>query len=180
MLSKSAVIILALIERHPLNAYEIIKMLNHMKVKEWYNVADSTVYATIKAMEKKEYIIGVVQKDGNMPDKTVYSLTSTGKEEVTRTISHYISDFDYDTIPFSIAGFFITILEKEKAVDLLQKRLKLLAKILSGITEQLDRLADSNIPPFAVFNIKRSELIVDAELKGTALLLETVKNTSLW
>ena len=42
-----------------------------MNVKSWYEIADSTVYVAIKTLEKKAYIAGKVQKDGNMPDKTV-------------------------------------------------------------------------------------------------------------
>lgn len=49
-----------------------------MNVKSWYEIADSTVYATIKTLEKKSYITDKIQKDGNMPDKTVYSITEAG------------------------------------------------------------------------------------------------------
>ena len=56
MLSKPATMLLGLIYEKPLNAYEIIKLLNYMNVKWWFNIADSTVYSTLKALEKKEYI----------------------------------------------------------------------------------------------------------------------------
>ena len=84
MLSKTATMLLGLINSEPLNAYEIIKKLQFMNVKSWYEIADSTVYATIKTLEKKAYIVGKVQKDGNMPDKTVYSITETGFTELKK------------------------------------------------------------------------------------------------
>ena len=56
--------LLGLINSEPLNAYEIIKKLQFMNVKSWYEIADSTVYATIKTLEKKAYIVGKVQKTG--------------------------------------------------------------------------------------------------------------------
>ena len=52
MLSKPATMLLGLIYEKPLNAYEIIKLLNYMNVK-WFNIADSTVYYNLKALEKK-------------------------------------------------------------------------------------------------------------------------------
>ena len=58
MLSKSATMLLGLINQRPLNPYEIIKQLQIMNVHRWYNIANSTVYATLKALEKKEYIYG--------------------------------------------------------------------------------------------------------------------------
>ena len=68
MLSKSATMLLGLITHQPLNAYEIVKTLDYMNIKYWFNIGTSTVYATIKTLEKKQYLVGEIQKDGNMPD----------------------------------------------------------------------------------------------------------------
>ena len=51
MLSKPATMLMGLIYEKPINAYEIIKQLNFMNVKWWYNFADSTVYSTLKVLE---------------------------------------------------------------------------------------------------------------------------------
>ena len=71
MLSKPATMLLGLLYEKPLNAYEIIKILSFMNVKWWFYIGDSTVYSTLKALEKKEYILGVAEKVGNMPDRNV-------------------------------------------------------------------------------------------------------------
>ena len=61
MLSKSATMLLGLITHQPLNAYEIVKTLDYMNIKYWFNIGTSTVYATIKTLEKKQYIVGEIQ-----------------------------------------------------------------------------------------------------------------------
>ena len=71
MLSKSATMMLGLINQQPQNAYEIIKNLEIMNVKWWYNIADSTVYATLRTLDKKGFIVGGSEKNGNMPLRTV-------------------------------------------------------------------------------------------------------------
>lgn len=48
MLTKSATIILGIIQEHPINAYELIKVLSTFRIKDWYEIADSSVYATLK------------------------------------------------------------------------------------------------------------------------------------
>ena len=40
MLSKPATMLLGLIDKEPLNAYELIKRLNYMNVKWWFYIAD--------------------------------------------------------------------------------------------------------------------------------------------
>ena len=53
MLSKSATMLLGLVCKMPRNAYEITKQLQIMNVSSWYHIANSTVYATLKTLEKK-------------------------------------------------------------------------------------------------------------------------------
>ena len=48
MLSKSATMLLGLITHQPLNAYEIVKTLDYMNIKYWFNIRTSTVYAKLK------------------------------------------------------------------------------------------------------------------------------------
>ena len=102
MLSKSATMIMGSINSTPLNAYEIIKRLQWMNVKYWYNIADSTVYATIKSFEKKGYISGSIEKKGKIPDKTIYTLTEKGRIELKETLCYFIVNFDFDTNIFSM------------------------------------------------------------------------------
>ena len=59
MLSKPATMLLGLIYEKPLNAYEITKLLGYMNVRWWFNIADSTVYTTIKNLIKEINKIGV-------------------------------------------------------------------------------------------------------------------------
>ena len=90
MLSKSATMMLGLINQQPQNAYEIIKNLEIMNVKWWYNIADSTVYATLRTLDKKGFIVGVSEKNGNMPLRTVYSISNKGKEALRDKLSKSI------------------------------------------------------------------------------------------
>lgn len=174
MLSKSATMIMGLINNSPLNAYEIIKQLQWMNIKYWYNIADSTVYATIKTLEKKGYISGKIEKEGNMPDKTVYKLTVQGKIELENTLSHSIVTFDYDANVFSIATFFLDFFNATEQKQLLEKRLDNLHKYLQGIENQVTKSWEEQVPPFHVANVKRMIEVVNAEISGTKKILDSV------
>lgn len=176
MLSKSATMIMGLINNSPLNAYELIKQLQWMNVKYWYNIADSTVYATIKTLEKKEYISGTIEKEGNMPDKTIYRLTIQGKTELKDTLSHSIVTFDYDTNMFSIAAFFMDFFDAAEQKQLLEKRLDNLYKYLQGIEKQVTKSWVEQVAPFHTANVKRMIDIINAEISGTKKILDSVSN----
>ena len=173
MLSKPATMLLGLIYEKPLNAYEIIKHLNYMNVKWWFNIADSTVYSTLKTLEKKEYIIATTEKVGNMPDRTVYSLSEKGKDEFISTLKASILQFNYDTNIFSIAAFFLNTFTPEEQQKLLQERLTVLQKYRTGIEKQVNPLWENEVSATHSANVKRMIDLVDAEITGTNRLLES-------
>lgn len=175
MLSKPATMLLGLIYEKPLNAYEIIKRLNYMNVKWWFNIADSTVYSTLKTLEKKEFISGTIEKVGNMPDRTVYSLSDKGKSEFQDALRASILQFNYDTNIFSIAAFFLNTFTLNEQQELLQKRLNILQKYREGIKKQVNPLWENEVSAIHAANVKRMIDLIDAEITGTNRLLENCK-----
>ena len=171
MLSKPAALLLGIIYEKPLNAYEITKLLAYMNIKRWFNIADSTVYATLKNLKKRGFLEGTVEKAGNMPDRTIYSLTGKGKAELKETIKKSILQFSYDTNVFTIAAFMMDILETEEANALLEKRLDILQSYLTGIRKQDNETWKQEVPAFHAANLERMIDIVNAEISGTQKLL---------
>ncbi len=175
MLSKPATVLLGLIGQKPLNAYEIIKILHNMNVKWWFAIGDSTVYSTLKSLEKKELVAGAAEKVGNMPERTVYSLTPRGEWELQDTLRKSILQFDYDTNIFSIAAFFLDAFPPEEQRRLLRERLALLQKYHAGITKQAGLLQGKGVPALHVANVERMADLVETEIAGTNRLLEVCK-----
>lgn len=175
MYSKTMAILVGIIEQQPVNAYELNKWLTAMNVREWYNIASSTVYATLKAAEKKGYITGSIERSGNMPDKTVYSITESGRQEFIDTVTCYLSGFEYDITSFNIGMFFINALERQRAVELLEARVSLLKKYSQGIEIQIGKMEENHVERIYVLNTRQSLYIVQAQLKGAEEILEELR-----
>lgn len=175
MLSKSATMLLGLINKQPVNAYEIIKMLKSMNVKWWYNIADSTVYATLRTLDNKGLIAGVSEKNGNMPYRTVYSISEKGKEELRNTLTKSILSFDYDTNVFSIAAFFLDFFDAKEQLSLLEKRIEILQKYIDGIEKWISHPDDKITPLHHIITVERMASLAKTELSGTYKLLEILK-----
>lgn len=175
MLSKPATLLLGIIYKEPLNAYEITKLLAYMNIKWWFNVADSTVYTTLKNLEKKGLIKGTIERIGNMPDRTIYSLTEKGKDELKETIKESILQFSYDTNVFTIAAFGMDILETEEKKELLERRLNILQSYITGISKQNNETWKREVPDLHVANLERMIDIVQAEISGTKRLLSVIE-----
>ena len=166
--------LLGLINEKPLNAYEITKQLQFMNVKQWYNIADSTVYTTIRNLEKKKLISGTVEKVGNMPDRTIYRITEKGKTELLNSLKKSILQFDYDSNVFSITAFFIDIFPVQEQRELLKERLDILNNYLNGIEQQIKEMGTMNTPKIAIANVQRIQYIIIAEIFGAQKLLDII------
>ncbi len=175
MLSKIMTILLGIIEQQPVNGYELNKWLSTMHVRDWYPIASSTVYATLKTAEKKGYIVGTTEKSGNMPDKTVYSITESGKIKFLETIKSFIVDFEYDITPFTIGMFFIQAIQREEIPSLMEKRITLLKKYNEEVALQIEKMADNKVGQLFILNTKQNLYILQAQLKGTADILAEIK-----
>lgn len=178
MLSKSSALIIGIIAEKPVNPYEITKMLDYINIKNWFSMGVSSVYAVIKNLQEKQFICGTNIKEGNMPEKTIYSLTPTGRNELATTIEAFLGNVDLDYVKFNIALIFLCHLPKLRAMELIQLRLKELTFMRKRQLEQLKKLQD--IQMLGLQAIKSTLNITEAHIKSSEELLQIIENDSAW
>lgn len=96
-------ILLGLIKQKPQSAYEIKKNVEYRHISKWVKISEQSIYKKVLRLEEKEYISSQKVKDGNMPDKAIYTLTEKG-EAYFRKLMNDISNaevnmfLDFNTI----------------------------------------------------------------------------------
>ena len=137
MLSKISTLILGVLYEKERNPYEITKMLKELKLRKWFNVADSTVYATINNLKKQSLVIGASRKEGKFPEKTVYSITAEGEFELHKTISNFLEKNDPDGSKFDIAILLLHHLSRDEVLQKLKIKLESLESTTYEIKTQI-------------------------------------------
>ena len=140
MLSKISTLILGVLYEKERNPYEITKMLKDLKLRKWFNVAASTVYATINNLKKQGLITGKTTKVGRFPEKTVYSISAEGEFELHNTISSYIEKNDPDGSKFDIAILLLHHLSRDEVLQKLKIKLVNLESSTYEIKTQILKL----------------------------------------
>ena len=140
MLSKISTLILGVLYEKERNPYEITKMLNSLNLRKWFNIADSTVYATINTLKKQGLVKGETIKEGSFPEKTVYSITAEGEFELHNTISNYLEENDPDGSKFDIALILLHHLSKDEILQKLKIKLESLESSTYEIKTQIVNL----------------------------------------
>lgn len=74
-------IVLGILKKESLSAYDIQKIVEYRNISKWVKISTPSIYKKVIQLEKKGYMKGDVIKEGNMAEKTVYSLTEAGEKQ---------------------------------------------------------------------------------------------------
>jgi DNA-binding PadR family transcriptional regulator len=166
MLSKISTLILGVLYEKERNPYEITKMLKELKLRKWFNVADSTVYATINNLKKQGLIEGQTTKEGRFPEKTVYSITAEGEYELHNTISAYLEKNDPDGSKFDIAILLLHHLSRDEVLQKLKIKLESLESSTYEIKTQIVNLErDRTVAFTGLLMLKHRLYMAETEIR---------------
>ena len=74
-------IVLGILKKESLGAYDIQKLVEYRNISRWVKISTPSIYKKVIQLEEKGYIKSNVVKEGKMPEKAVYSLTTAGEKE---------------------------------------------------------------------------------------------------
>ena len=73
-------IILGSLYQSPKSAYDLQKQIEFRNLSRWIKIGSFTVYKKVVQFEAKGYVVSETIKNGNMPEKTIYTITPKGME----------------------------------------------------------------------------------------------------
>ena len=74
-------IVLGILNKEPMSAYDIQKLVEYRNISKWVKISTPSIYKKVIPLEEKGYISSHIEKEGKMPEKSVYSLTEKGKQQ---------------------------------------------------------------------------------------------------
>lgn len=174
MLSKLSALILGIVSERERNPYEITKMLGYLNTKKWFPLADSTVYATINNLKKNRLIIGRQERRGNLPEKTIYSITPEGEFELHESITTFLEDDVSGASNFDIGILLMHNLSKPEILMKLKKKLERLESNSYLIRKQIlsFEMDPSKIAFTSLSMLKHRMHLIEAELKTIRELIK--------
>lgn len=173
MLSKLATLILGILAEKERNPYEITKMLNDLHTRKLLPLADSTVYATINNLKKKNLINGRQERSGNQPEKTVYNITPEGEFELHASVTSFLEEDSSFSSGFDIGILLMYNLSKPEILFKLKKKLERLESNSYSVRRQVLSLEmdTSKIAFTSLTMLKHRFHLMEAEIKTVKELI---------
>lgn len=132
--------LLGVLMQKQINAYEIKKEMESRNIQKWIKVSSPAIYKNIIKLNKLGYIDGKVIREGEMPEKTIYSINDKGRAYFIKLMEYYSEGCGKIYIDFCA---FISNLQNVdyktglKMIDQLQKGL---SYECDGVNDALKRL----------------------------------------
>ena len=82
-------ILLGSLCQSPKSAYDLQKQIEARNLSRWIKIGSFTVYKKVVQYETKGYVVSETIRNGNMPEKTLYTITPRGKDTVKELMTQF-------------------------------------------------------------------------------------------
>lgn len=127
-MSNIDLVLLGLIKQKSQSPYDIKKNIEYRNIPRWVKISEQSIYKKVLQLESKEYIVSHKEKEGNMPDKAIYTITNKGNDYFNKLMN------DISNSDVSLYLDFNVIITNLDLVDDEQKQI-LVSNIKSKILE---------------------------------------------
>ncbi len=113
-------VILGILKKQSMNAYEMKKQIEHIRLKNWMKIGAPTIYQNLKKLAEKGYLSTKTVKHGNMPEKVIYTMTESGNalfHELMVKFSKTPSSIYFDFNAFLIN---LDLVDKDRGIAMLK------------------------------------------------------------
>ena len=171
----TATLVLGLIAERPLGAYEMLKVLERVNIRRWYQVSDASIYQAVRKLEGQGYVEGKPVREGNNPEKTIYSATGKGLTVLPEMLLSYIEAPDSPREAIDIAILFLCHIPRDVAIKTLEYRILTLSAEIARSEQMIGSMAPGTDLPFIARLMVRHNLL---EKRALATTLTELKDSA--
>jgi DNA-binding PadR family transcriptional regulator len=163
---------------HP---YEMMRLLRHRRDDRLVPIQSGTFYHTIARLEREDLLAEVgVDRDGNRPERTTYSLAPAGVDLVAEWVRRELPRIDRP-LEFRVALAEAHNLDRTEALALLSQRRDLLAAHSRALDDGLAEAGSRRAPEQFLVEALREKALLAADLIWLDdLLVRLADGTLAW
>jgi len=138
-------IVLAILLKNPINAYELVRYVKSRRIDRVLKVSEPAIFKSCKRLAKDGFIDGKTIREPNVPDKVVYSINSSGRERLFALLSHFAHKVTPYYFDFNAVVWGIDCVSPDQGLELLKELQDQLRNIKQGVLAHEKEVA-SHLP----------------------------------
>jgi len=164
LLSPLALSILELLDEQPMHPYEMASKMRARHHDEFIRLNFGTLYHSVEVLERNGWIHPLErEKEGKRPERTIYTLTESGREVLTTTLGELLRRPRKEYPHFAAGLMFMHHLTAEQAAAHLHERAEALDLILGKFQAVLHELLLRGVTRLALIEVEHKIAMLDAE-----------------
>jgi len=168
-------VILGLLNQHPRHGYQIKKFLKQV-LALYTDIPTKSVYYSLKTLEKQGMVEKRVGREGQRPEKYVYSITGKGRRHSQELLIKNISFLSRPFIAIDLSLYFLPAMDREAVKKSLRLRLRGLERVKRWLLRT--RTADIGNKKHLTFIVEHNRELLEAEQRFTRKLLAGLESES--
>lgn len=158
---------------HP---YEMAQTLRQRRKHESVRLNYGSLYAVVDGLQQRGLVTaGEAVREGRRPERTVYTLTEAGREELARWLGELLSVPAKEYLQFEAALAFLPALPPSRVLELLGERLRNLDDDIARTRSQLAGAKSRGVDRLFLIESEYGLVLREAERRWVAALVDTIK-----
>lgn len=174
-------VLLGLILEKDCCGYDIITQIRERELDRWAKISTSTVYTRLAKLEKTGFIVGHIEREGNRPERTVYSLAEKGLDLFRKEVVRHLTGFNDD--PRTLGFAFLYGIEPKEVIRALEAQERQLLREVERLNKMIEDEPKPTLYPEGPFLncMSRDHILVELKYVRAAIsiLKDPSRNTKL-
>ena len=174
-------VLLGLIDEKERSGYDIITEIRVRELDRWAKISTSTVYNRLTTLQKNGSILGRAEKDGNRPERVMYSITDKGKETLRKEVLKHLTGFNDD--PMTLGFAFLYGAENKELIRTLEAHERRLVQEIENLEKMIAEEPRPTLYPEGPFLncMSRDHILVELKYVRAAIgiLRDPIRNKKL-
>ncbi|TDO67194.1 DNA-binding PadR family transcriptional regulator [Kribbella sp. VKM Ac-2571] len=172
--------VLGSLSERPMHPYEISTMLRARGKDQSIKVNYGSLYSVVAALEKHGFVEALeTVREGNRPERTVYQITDAGSGEFRDWLAELVGTPAREFHPLEAGLAYLPGLPPDRAVELLEQRLKAVDTEISEIIAAHDHMASMEFPRIFWVESEFRLALLQAESAYVHQLVEEIRTDAL-
>jgi DNA-binding PadR family transcriptional regulator len=126
-------VILGILQIKPMNPYELTRYVESHQVHRLLKISKPSIYKTCKRLYQERHLSGRAVREGENPEKMVYSITKRGKKYFLALMEHFSGELHHFYFEFNSFIWNLERLEPRVALEMLRNLENALRQLGQGI-----------------------------------------------
>src|ERR1700731_32880 len=176
-----ALAVMNLLVEHPMHPYEMKLKMKERGHDQVIRLKGGSIYDTVERLERGGFIQAQeTSREGRRPERTVYAITETGREEIMAWLRELLAQPVNDYPQFAAALAFFAALDKEEVVRLLQVRTAILESQIAATEQGLENVVKTmGIPRLFLVETEYQIAMTRAEIEWVRRLIADIEDGRL-